>query len=526
MAKKDSALQKSEFKDSGFYRLIPPTQSLFEQARDTFHHIILLPYYLYQIIIGRLLSYLVINPLFRKETNEAIIQQHPKHPDPLFTSEHELSIINIYPKKHVLIRMLFNWHNFFVNHTTTAKIINSIFSRILNTFPSGRQTIDTYLDKLVDKVAARIDGSKGPPLTASQIHFRGMEYLTKDQQETLYKKLEQRFEHDFRTNKSQIYCYSLQTTDNAILDSIEIRTPEDAHKEMADRHFIIAPMPRSNNYMNWVKNYAIYAKQLNVTVITFNYRGAGLSTGIVTSEQNLYDDTYAQVQRLRKLGVPAENIALMGECLGANVATHTAGTLHEEGERVKLYNARSFRSLNAIIEERRAPSKNANLWYPTTWAKWLGYGLVKAMLLFVNSAGWSMNIEKKFAAINPEDRDYLVVRSQKSTRFFDDLMVPHKTASIHSLVKQMKKEGGKPLSLEEREELRSHKFYVSEALHKTAKTTNGHVAQPRLLVPTFPQPEGPKDGREYALSFFKRIWASTPKEEAVALAVERERTFN
>lgn len=351
MSKPKSILQQSDKNYGGFYRLVPAKNTVFESITRFTLGFIKLPYNIYQTIVGRLLSYLVINPLFRKqEKDESLILQHPKHPDPLFTEEDEMTVVNVYSSKHVFFSTLLNWHNYIVNHLTPAKWLNSIFNKLQQLFPSSQTYTNNYLDKLVDKIGARIDGAKGRSFHPSKIHFRGIEKLSAEQQEAFYLKLEQRFGYDFRQNRKEIYFYTLQTLDNSKLDSVEVRNQGATTQKIGERRFIITSMPRSNNFVDWLKHYKIYAKELNATVIAFNYRGVGASKGLVTSENDLYNDAYAQAQRLLKLGAKPENIALMGECLGGNIATHTAGTLHEEGFPVKLFSARSFRSLTSIME--------------------------------------------------------------------------------------------------------------------------------------------------------------------------------
>ena len=372
-----------------------------------------------------------------------------------------------------MARIVLNWHNFFVNNVTPLQIVNSLGKLLLSLLPSGQQSIDGYLDKLVDKIAKKVEGKKGPAFAPQQIHFRGLAQLNPEQQESFYKKLDARFGYDFRQNKQQVYLYSLQTTDNAVLDSVEVRNPEASKQAFSERHFIVTCMPRSNNYVDWMKQYQVYAKNLDATIIAFNYRGVGLSKGVVTNQHSLYMDAYAQAQRLIELGAKPENIAFMGECLGGNIAAHAAGTLQEEGH-----------------------------------------------------AGWGLNIEKQFAAIPPHDRDYLVVRSKKDAqgvRYADDKMIPHKAASTYSFVKEKtkalakKKQEGEVLTEVEEEWLKDtpkqHKFYISEDLHEKARAANGHTAHPRLLVETNPRKECwdvNLDGRQYAFNFFNRVW---PKKE-------------
>ena len=480
MLKKKFTIQQSNKIDGGYYRLTLPPQSFSEQLKAFVFSVARFPYSIYQTIIGRLLSYFVINPLFRKdEKNESLVLQHAKHPDPLFTAADEMSIVNVYPKKSMFIRILLNWHNFIVNHVTAARIANSLLSQILSWIPTGSNYLDKYLDQVIDKIERKIKGKKGKAFKPEQIHIRGIAYLSSKQQETFYQKLEQRLGYNFRRNKKRLYFYTLQTTDNATLDSVEIRPDGAAEEDIANRRFIIASMPRSNNYIDWFKHYQIYARETQATVVTYNYRGIGLSRGIVTSQESLYSDAYEQVQRLLALGAKPENIAMLGECLGANVATHTVGTLQQEGLPVKLFNTRSFRSLTSVLEGHTTPEKNASIWHPKTWLSWLMYGLVRVVLNpIIWSAGWALNVDDKFTAIPPHDRDFIVVRSNKDQhgkRFADDLMVPHKKASTYALVKEKintiikKQESGERLSPVDQEWLkdvpRHHKFYVSEDLH-------------------------------------------------------------
>jgi effector protein SdbA len=529
MAKQKLSLPKSENKYGGYYRLIPAEQTFSEQLKQVALWLISTPYIIYQTIVGRVLSFFVINPLFRKEEkDESIILQHPIHPDPLFSHEDEMSVINVIPKKHILIRALLNWNNFFINHMAAPQISSTLLNGILHLLPSGTRYINEYLDRLVEKVSEQILGENKVLFKPSQIHFRGIEQLSAEQQETLYEKLTQRFQYDFRQNRNSIYFYSLQTIDNAVLDSVEVRPRNTAYQEMSNRRFIIACMPQSINFVDWLKDNQIYAKELNTTIIAFNYRGIGLSKGIVTTGNDLYADAYAQVQRLLNLGVDPEHIALMGECLGGNVATYVAGTLHEEKIPVKLFNARSFRSATSIIEYFNTPAKDASLWHPITWLQWLSYFIIKRTISPVlNYTGWSLNIDRKFTVIPPKDRDYLVVRSKKkeqNQRFADDKLIPHKKASTYSLVKEktkvitLKKQQGDSLSETEQQWLddipNQHKFYVSETLHTQARRANGHLMHPRLLISTNPRhDQSLVDGRQYMFHFFNRVWPNI-KEDA------------
>lgn len=145
-----------------------------------------------------------------------------------------------------------------------------------------------------------------------------------------------------------------------------------------------------------------------------------------------------------------------------------------------------------------------------------------------------MNVDNKFLAVPPHDRDFLVVRSKKDEqgkRFADDQMIPHKTSSTYSLVKQKTKEliqkKNKSIELTEIEKEwladspRQHKFFVSEELHTNAHKANGHTVHPRLLVTTNPKPDHARaDGRQYTLNFFKRLWPKHAETESVVLETQ------
>lgn len=531
MTKKKLVIVQSDSQYGGYYRLIPPKLTLLERIKSFALKAVLLPYQIYQTVVGRLLSYFVINPLFRKDEQDYLeIVQNRKYKDNSFLDSDEMLIINVYPKNNVLIRLILSWHNFLTNHVPGIGLLNSLFSALLKLLPSGSQTIERYLDTVVDTVAEQITnkGSNGNSFSPDQIHFRGLEKLTDKQQEYFFTKLKEHTSHDFATNRKKLYFYTLQTTDNALLDSVEVRPEGASEQDMSTRRFMVSCMPRSNNYTDWLKQHKIYARETNSTVIAFNYRGTGLSKGLVTNQQSLYSDAYEQVQRLLALGAKPENIIMIGECLGANVATHTAGRLHEEGNAVKLFNARSFRSLPAMISGHLPSLKNAPIWHPKTWlsvALHLGTRCVLNPIIW--SADWMLNVEDKFTSIPPHDRDYMVVRSnkdEKGHRFADDTMVPHKKASIYSLAKEKhlamkrKQESGAQLSAEELEWCdevpRHHKFFVSPISHAKAATANGHTVVPSLLTTSKVNANNPSiDGRQYTLNSINRLFKPAKTEE-------------
>ncbi len=514
--------------DQGYYHNNTYKKNTWAQIKHIIKHLLLLPYYVYQTIVGRFLSYFFINPLFRKEEkNQTLIIQRNQSSEAAKTSE-QIFIVNVIPKHYWFTRIILNWHRFLINNPLAAQITNKIFNPVLRLFKKDQlfsdYLIEYYTDKLITLIEKTIALAEIKP---AHIHFRCLEQLSMQQQDTLYEKLQQKFNFDFRQNKNTLYFYTLRTADDVLLDSVEIRPQQlkDELRHMDTRRFIITCMPCNLNYIDWLKQYRILAEQTNATLIAFNYRGIGLSQGLITNQHDLYNDTHAQVERLLNLGAHPEHIALLGECLGANIATYTAGTLHEEKIPVKLFNARSFRSTTALLGGMVSPAKNASFINPLTWLRLVGYGAIQIILKpIVYSAQWDLDVDNKFTSIPPHARDYLTVRSKKNaqgTRSTDDKLIEHKTASIYSLIKEKRnsiikkkaqKESLTPIENEWLNDIpKQHKFHVDATAVHNAFNTNGHIIPAHFLISTNNQDQDSLiNGRQYTINFFKKVWLANP----------------
>lgn len=491
-------LSRSENGQGHDYTLHLPRQSWWKKLISTLYKIVIFPVRLTQLLVGRLLTHLILNPFFRKQAQETLIlTAHAKFSDPLF--EDNVFIINVLTQKPIISQYIQNWF-YLLNY----KLSKSIFlSWLSNKSSHPLQTVNLlHLEKVKKEIKKQITENKRP---LHDIHLRGIEKLDPKSRATLLQDLQNEHHYDFSKNTDFYQSFTLKTPFGSILDSMEVKPPTAAGTPIEERKFIIMCMPRSNNYEHWLKQCRIYANQLDVTVIAFNYRGTGESKGLIYRQDDMRQDAYAQAQRLLALGVKDKNIALMGECLGANIATHVAGMLNQQGCAVSLYNARSFRSLPAVLQHTFRPLKDEPMLHPKTWMKWVGFAFMKYMISpILYLARWDLSVENEFKAIPEKNRDYLVVRSSKKTNggkyAHDDGVIPYR-ASIYALAKSF---------LETKEQQRKHKFCISQT-HEKAQTAEGHTCQSQLLAQTFPSSgdAAPLDGRTYAFEFFRRIWPET-----------------
>jgi hypothetical protein len=130
--------------------------------------------------------------------------------------------------------------------------------------------------------------------------------------------------------------------------------------------------------------------------INFDYPGCGESTGKSERAKHMVDAGLAQVKRLIEMGVPSENILLKGQSIGGGVATVTAAKLHEQGQKVHLYNQRSFAKT----------SKTAKYM--------LGGGVLGKIAAFaIKRAGWEINAIKAWNKIPDAYKDFCFASTDK-----------------------------------------------------------------------------------------------------------------
>ncbi len=468
MAVKHKIKMKIDSERGEFYHLLPERRSLWGTVAYALFFPITKPIGIVRFMLGRLVSYALLNPLFRKhEHQNTALVQNKKYPDPNISETDDIVVVSVLPEVGFIRRTIRNWLN---------KINNSILnSPFLPLAPEGAPVHlrdQERIHQLMGQVSALINGATLPgqvnvsrQFNPNQIHFKGLHHLSPDLRKLFLENLRKTHGYDFSENAKKYSFFTLKTRAGAELDSVEVRGNNVVEQPIEKRKFIVSCLPRSNDYTDWLKQHRYFADQLDSTVVAFNYRGTGQGKGIISSQRGMRNDAMAQVERLIAMGAKPENIGLIGECLGGNIATYVAAELHKKNYKVKLFNSRSFRSTASLVLDRILPEDNANRLNPVNWGRWLCAGLVKIIivpLLYITR--WDLSVDDAFKSIPAHDRDYLVVRSKKDAttgqRYLDDAMVPHSHASIYSLVKEeqirldAKKTSGEKLSLEEAEWLR------------------------------------------------------------------------
>lgn len=359
-----------------------------------------------------------------------------------------------------------------------------------------------YIDHVLAEIDLLLQGTSasekcnGKTFTMDEVHIKGLETLDKPLHDyfhtQLYKKYGEEVAEQPRILKLDFF--TLETQDSAVLDSVAVSTEHEDHKPMSERKFIVTCMARDQNYINWIKDFNYSAQQIGCTVIGFNYRGIDYSKGMVWTQDNLIDDTLAQVQRLLDSGAKPENIGLEGMSLGGAIATIAAAKLHDSGLSVKLYNERSFRSAPRLVSGYVLPPDNCNRWNPINWIRYLFAGLTYIVLLPVMwIVGWHMDAGSAWKRIPQADKEYAIARNQTPDLPHNDEIIHDSWASIGSLVDEHKaqiedkQQSGKAVSIEElkvaADEIKNHQFKLCNDQAEN-RIKIAHYAPRRYLVNT------------------------------------------
>ena len=529
MIMENQGIQMDVHPEAGeFFHLLPKKRTVLDKIAHALWSILIFPVRALQIILGRLLSYFIFNPLFRKQEQELYcLKENKKYPDPALVDQDDIIIVDLLPEYGFWGRIVSNW-------------IHGAKSLLQHTFHlpvDFSSTHHTHHDRaFIARLVRQVHSQLSQNIKPEQIHLKGLYSLSASQRTLLLNTLQEKYAFDFNKNSNQYNFFQLKTTTSDMLDSLEVRGPSAVKHAIENRTFIISCLPRTHNYTNWIKQHRYFADQLDTTIVAFNYRGTGKSKGLIINQHDMQHDVMAQVKRLLAMGAKPENIALMGECLGANIATQVAATLHKNNQKVKLFNIRSFRSAPALLLGTiLPPKKEINLLNPLHGGRIILAGLALITVVpLLYLTGWDLSIDSAFKSIPVKDRDYLVVRSKKDEhgkRYRDDRLISHAYASIYSLIKEeqnrlkTKRTCGDSLSTEEQAWLAdnrsTHKFHVDKAQRPDADKTDGHTCQLRYLAKTTPETSASPDGRAFVLNFFHNAW-KTPQEKANAIDVQMQ----
>ncbi len=235
------------------------------------------------------------------------------------------------------------------------------------------------------------------------------------------------------------------THDNCELDTIEIRHRAQEALPPQEKKYIIYLPGRWQYYEGSIDKIIDMANDLQVNVVSCNYRGVGKSTGCAYSKKDLYTDVIAQVQRLLDQGVDPEFIVLRGYSLGGALATKVARHFHNQGIKINIFSERSFSNVMHVIagflRHIGAPEKSGHK------AGTLGiilsvilWPFVKLSLLLTE---WEIEAADVFKELPVEHKEYIAVRSSKiqlqaDDKIRDDYGITH-YASLHRALKPQRK---------------------------------------------------------------------------------------
>ncbi len=385
-----------------------------------------------------------------------------------------------------------------------------------------------HIDNIIHSIHLLTQGKSNAPkcegktFNLNNIHFKGLECLDNKLRAYFLNELYKEHGDDvFKPHTTDLDFFTLETSEGAVLDSVAVTAANEKNKPIAERKFVIACMARDQNYINWVKDFKYSADQIGCTVIGFNYRGVDYSKGMVWTQENMINDTLAQVERLLALGAKPENIGLEGMCLGGAVATLAAARLHEQNLKVKLYNERSFRSLSRFITGFIIPDANCSLWNPVNWLRYITVGFVYIIIApLVWLAGWQMDAESAWDKIPQTDKDYSVIRNPMDPNPEapkDDGVVEGSWASIASLMDEKRqnvierKKQGKKLTPEEKLLLadipKNHHFKVAPEVDLHGKAPH-HLARRHLMQTDSDAPS--QHMHQHMIATFKHKFGLSP----------------
>lgn len=203
----------------------------------------------------------------------------------------------------------------------------------------------------------------------------------------------------------------LKTADHKVLDGLKILHPSQKHRPHKNQKWLL--------YLNGIGDFYEKAyvhnilenlsQDLQVNVLTFNYRGIYESQGFPKSSHDLLLDAEAAVQYLISLNVPLNNIVIHGHSLGAGIGTTIASYHQEEKQGIYIVADRCFSSLSdAFMHYCNIPIIN-----------WLG---AKALPLL----GWHIDSKEDLKKIPDERKLVLYHRNDGVVRY---------EASLHHAVK-------------------------------------------------------------------------------------------
>ena len=206
---------------------------------------------------------------------------------------------------------------------------------------------------------------------------------------------------DVRDDGVNLSKHTIVTYDNCELDTLEINCSDEKNISLneGDKTYIINFVGNGMCYEMIAQEMVDDAKALACNVIGFNQRGVGRSTGRAWSKGNLVTDGIAQVQRLIDQGVNPEHIFLKGHSLGSGIATLVARHFHAHGQKVNLFNGRSFSNLTNVVTGKFRKMNRVFAYIAKEFIK---------IVLFLSK--WEIEAADAYQGLPDTHKEYMVVR--------------------------------------------------------------------------------------------------------------------
>lgn len=226
---------------------------------------------------------------------------------------------------------------------------------------------------------------------------------------------------------SEIKTLKIKTQDNAVLDTLIISPRTKIKPE--EKKYTIYFEGNATFYENRIYGMANETRNHQRTVIGFNYRGVGSSTGQTRSFNSMVEDGIAQVQRLLDEGATPENITVSGWSMGGAVATKVTEHFHQQGQKINLVNDRSFSNLiNVLVGFIRTLGSGGTFGQnsgktETPIGKFLGTLLTPLITVILLATGWEAEAAKAYQKLPDENK--------KAIHAIDDPMISN-YASLHA----------------------------------------------------------------------------------------------
>jgi len=134
---------------------------------------------------------------------------------------------------------------------------------------------------------------------------------------------------------------------NVVLDGMFIRANQEGN--VSDQRWLIRLHGMSERYEVNLDDAQKQAKDLNVNVVVFNYRGTGESEGQASKAQHYVDDSLAMIECLKKMKVPLENIIVQGHSFGGGVAAEVV--MRDKTQSMLLVSLQSFSTFGKATKD-------------------------------------------------------------------------------------------------------------------------------------------------------------------------------